>query len=102
MRSRTNPTSSAAGVFAGQVLSLQLSVDFSNMGITPRGLEDLKLVTGSLAGQTIAQVLALSNAVLGGQTWDLPSGLTVSGLNDIVDALNNNFDGGTTNNGYVR
>jgi hypothetical protein len=28
--SATNPTTSSAGVFAGQVLSLELSVDFSN------------------------------------------------------------------------
>jgi len=98
----TNATSSAAGVFAGQVLSLQLSVDFSNVGITQNGLGDRILVSGALAGQTISQVLTLANTVLGGNTAALPSGLTVSGLNDIVNALNNNFDNGTINNGYVR
>jgi hypothetical protein len=97
--SATNPSSSAAGVFAGQVLALQLSVDFSNQGITTGGLANLKVISGSLSGQTIAQVLALANSVIGGGS--LPSGLTLSGLNDIVNAINNNFDGGTTNLGYV-
>ncbi len=95
--SATNPTSSAAGEFAGQVLALQLSVDFSNKGITPGGLANLKLNSGALSGQTIAQVLALANSVIGGGS--LPSGLTLSGLNDIVNTINNNFDGGTTNGG---
>ncbi|MCU1237169.1 MAG: Ig family protein, partial [Candidatus Solibacter sp.] len=99
--SAINPTTSNAGVFAGQVLALQLSVDFSNKGITPGGLAGLKLNGGPLAGQTIAQVLALANAVLGGNTSALPTGLTVSGLNEIVNSLNNNFDGGNTNGGYL-
>jgi hypothetical protein len=97
--SATNPTSSAAGVFAGEVLALELSVDFSNKGITPGGLANLKLNSGPLSGQTISQVLALANSVLGGGS--LPSGLTVSGLNDIVNSINNNFDNGSTNGGCV-
>ena len=97
--SATNPTTSAAGVFAGQVLALQLSVDFSNKGITKAGMGSLHLTQGKLAGQTISQVLALANSVLGGGA--LPAGLTISDLNNIVDALNNNYDNGTTNNGYV-
>uniref|UniRef100_Q01UF3 Ig family protein n=1 Tax=Solibacter usitatus (strain Ellin6076) TaxID=234267 RepID=Q01UF3_SOLUE len=97
--SATNATSSTAGVFAAEVLALELSVDFSNKGITPGGLANLKLNSGPLAGQTIGQVLALANSVLGGGS--LPSGLTVSGLNDIVNSINNNFDNGSTNGGCV-
>jgi len=97
--SATNPTSSGAGVFAGQVLALRLSVDFSVKGITKTGLSTMKVASGPLAGQTVQQVLALANAVLGGGA--LPSGMTVSQLNDIVDKINNNFDGGTANGGYL-
>jgi hypothetical protein len=100
--SATNPTNSAAGVFAGQVVALQLSVDFSNKGITPSGLSALLVASGPLQGQTVAQVLALANTVLGGNTGALPSGLTVSGLVSILDAINQNFDGGTQNNGYLQ
>jgi hypothetical protein len=96
----TNPTTSAAGVFAGQVLALELSVDFSNKGITAAGLANLHVVSGPLAGQTVAQVLALANSVLGGGA--LPSGMTISDLNNVIDAINGNFDNGTTNNGYLQ
>ena len=98
----TNPTSTSAKVFAGQVLALRLSVDFSNAGITRAGLANLKVASGRLAGYTVGQVLSLANAVLGGNTGALPSGLSVSGLNGIVDAINNNFDNGTTNNHYLQ
>jgi uncharacterized repeat protein (TIGR01451 family) len=97
--SATNPTSSSAGVFAGQVLALRLSVDFSVKGLTKTGLSSMKLASGPLAGQTVQQVLALANSVLGGGA--LPSGMTISQLNDIVDKINNNFDGGTANGGYL-
>jgi VCBS repeat-containing protein len=96
----TNPKSSAAGVFAGQVLALQLSVDFSKAGITKTGLAGLKLKAGKLSGYTVQQVLDLANAVLGG-SYTLPSTLTISELNGIIDSINKNFDNGTTNNGYL-
>jgi hypothetical protein len=98
--SDTNPTTSKAGVFAGQVLALQISVSFSNAGVTRYGLASLKVQSGKLAGYTVAQVLALANSVLGGGA--LPSGLTLTELNDIVDKINNNFVDGTTDLGYLR
>jgi hypothetical protein len=99
--SATNPVSSAAGVFAGQVLALRLSVDFSNKGILRPGLANLTVQSGELAGYTVAQVLSLANTVLGGTTSALPSGVTISDLSGVVDAINNNFDGGIVNNGYL-
>jgi hypothetical protein len=98
--SATNPTTSAAGVLAGQVLALQLSVDFSTKGMTQTGLANLHVVSGPLAGQTVAQVLAIANSVLGGAAP--PTGMTISDVNNVIDAINNNFDGGTTNNGYLQ
>jgi hypothetical protein len=97
--SATNPTSSAAEVFGGQVLALELSVDFSNKGITATGLGSLHLTSGPLAGQTVAQVLAEANQALGGGA--LPPGMTIADLNDVVDKINNAFDNGVSN-GYVK
>jgi hypothetical protein len=88
----TNPTSSSAGVFAGQVLALQLNIDFSAAGITAPGLGSLVVSGGPLNGYTYLQVLNLANAVLGGETSALPPGVTVSNLNDIVTLLNQSFD----------
>jgi hypothetical protein len=99
--SYTNPTGTSAGVFGSQVLGLRLNVDFSNAGYIKPGLAALKVAPGySLAGQTVAQVLATVNAVLGGGA--LPAGITsVSQLNVLVTAINQNFDNGTSNNGVL-
>jgi len=94
----TNPTSSASGVFGGQVLALQLNVDFSNAGIilgtANSSIAGLKLVnTGtSLDGHTISQILSLANQALGGGS--LPADYTISQLNDLVTNLNQAFDDG--------
>jgi hypothetical protein len=31
----------------------------------------------------------------------LPAALTISGLSDLLDAINNNFDNGTVDKGYL-
>lgn len=98
----TNPTSSPAGVLGGQVLALQLNVDFSIAGLTKPGLPALKVASGKLAGLTVQQVLALANAVLGGNTAALtPYSMTVSQLNEVVTAINENFDDGKINGGFL-
>ena len=100
--SAVNPTTCAAGVFAGQVLAVQLAVDFSSAGKITGGLKDLKIAPGNtLAGQTVMQVLALANQVLGGNTAALPAGVSLSMLNDVMTRINENFDNGTTNNGFL-
>lgn len=96
--SHTNPMSQLS-VFAGQVLALQLNVDFSRLGFTRTGLGNLIVVSGELEGSTVAEVLALANSVLGGGA--LPSGLSLSELNSVVAKINENFDGGVQNNGYL-
>jgi hypothetical protein len=89
--SATNPTSSAAGVFAGQVLALQLNVTLSAAGNLPPGLGDFVLTSGPAATKTVSQVLADANKALGG--CGLPSyASSISALNDIVDSINNMFD----------
>lgn len=96
--SYTDPTSSIT-VFAGQVLALQLNVDFSAKGLTRAGLGNLIVVSGELEGATVNEVLELANRVLGGGT--LPWGLSISELNNVVSKINENFDGGSQNNGYL-
>ncbi|MDD1660733.1 MAG: hypothetical protein LUQ62_05970, partial [Methanomicrobiales archaeon] len=96
-----DPTTTGSGVFGGQVLALQLNVDFAAAGKTGGDLNSL-ILTGltddggyKLAyfnGMTVSQVLALANQVLGGATP--PDDLTVSDVNQMVDLLNNAFDNG--------
>lgn len=71
----TNPVSSSAGVFGGQVLALQLNVDFSAAGITaggrgPVGALDVCETGTALDGATIAGVLAAANTHLATQACE--------------------------------
>jgi hypothetical protein len=93
-----NPTVKIT-VLAGQVLALKLNVDFSAAGVTDPGLGSRVVAAGPLAGMKVSDVLALANNVLGGGA--LPSGVSLSQLNDAVTSINENYEGGTTNNGYV-
>jgi hypothetical protein len=85
---------------AGQVMALQLNVDFSNFGITRFGLGTLKVVSGPLAGQTVNQVLALANRVLGGDP--VPAGLTLQTINDVVFRINLNYLAGVVDTKYLQ
>jgi hypothetical protein len=99
----TNPTNTKAGVFAGQVLALQLNVDFSKVGVLPVGLATLRVVDGPLAGRSVQEVLDLANQVLGGDPTALASnGLSsVTQLSDIVTNINENYERGAVDRGYL-
>ncbi|MDD1654638.1 MAG: hypothetical protein LUO91_02890 [Methanomicrobiales archaeon] len=92
----TDPVTTESGVFGGQVLALQINVDFSDAGVTEPGLGALIYVNpgDSLDGKTVQEILDVANSVLGGGT--LPAGYTVSDLNDLVTHLNEAFDNGLT------
>jgi len=103
-----NPTTTEAGVFAGQVASLALSLGFSNAHVS--GFCSL----GSLyyksaypwnqdpfVGMTVQELFDLANDVLGGDLSGLPVGTSLSNLNDVITAINENFDNGTHNDGNL-
>ena len=104
MQSLVNPTSSSAGSFGGQVLSVQLAVDFSKAeakytnGTTTiqfkKGFGGLILQNTDtpLDGRTVSEILVIANEVLGGDT----SVYKVSDLNVLMTALTNSFDNGNT------
>jgi hypothetical protein len=103
------------GSLAGETLALQLNVDFSNAGLTRPGLGLLHLASGAFAGQTVNQVLAVANCVLGGGTLAAcgvpstiqnqitylgPKGALImkyDAVEDTVERINKNFLGGTVN-----
>jgi hypothetical protein len=101
-KSAVNPTKSDAGELAGQVLALRLNVDFSNAGITRSGLEALHVTSGKLAGKTVSEVLSLANGVLGGDKTLLPAGVSINDLKDIVKKINENYESGTHDRGYLQ
>jgi uncharacterized repeat protein (TIGR01451 family) len=88
----TNPTSSSAGIFGGQVLALRLNVDFGDLGgpadqIGSIGDQVFSDATSPLNGKTVRQILAVANTALSG--GDVSSqGLTIGALSTLVDNLN--------------
>ena len=102
-----NPTSSPSGVFGGQVLALQLGLDFNFAGIigNPGFLNLVFFDTNtSFDGLTVLDVLAAANWALGGGSLADVAGVdhsdfsirgNISGthnLNDLVSFLNQGFD----------
>jgi hypothetical protein len=90
----TNPLTTAAGVFAGQVLALKINVAMSAAGKIPFGpIGDLELCNfgGSLDGKSISDVLADAEFVLGGGALG-PDYASISDLNNLVTLLNQGFD----------
>jgi hypothetical protein len=93
-----DPMSSSSGVFGGDVLALQLDVNFSDAGLLggTSGLRfgDLYVceltTTTALNGLTVRQILAIANTVLGGGTGPY----TADELDPVVFALTQAFVGG--------
>jgi hypothetical protein len=102
-----DPSSTKAGAFAGDVLALEFNVRFSAAGLTRTGLGGLILNKGLLKGKTVLDVLGLANTVLGGNTAALNNALLtgknikLSDLSDIVERINETFDGGKRDDGYL-
>ncbi|MCX6151868.1 MAG: choice-of-anchor A family protein [Ignavibacteriales bacterium] len=95
-----NPTSKIT-VLAGQLVALTLSVEFDKVGafgIKSTHLGDLVISSGTLAGKTVNEFLAIANTAIGGGSL---GGYTLSQLNDAATAMNENFDNGTVDKGYL-
>ena len=93
-----NPTSSASGLLGGEVLALQLNVDFADVGVT-RGTAGL--VFGDLTlcalgapadGLSVRQFLGLANTALGGGST---SGISLNGYVSVASELNAAFSAGS-------
>jgi hypothetical protein len=90
--SAVNPTSTTAGVFAGQLLTAMLNIQFS--GVNPSMIyfnHECFHVNSVLQGLSLAQVIYIANQVIAG----LPgySQYTPTILNDALTLFNNAFDG---------
>jgi hypothetical protein len=96
--SLSDPSTSASGVFGGDVLTLQLNADFSQAGLVTansgRKLDGLTICSSgvsALDGQTVGQLLTAVNTLLGGGTSTDGS---IATLDPIVNDINNGFTDG--------
>lgn len=101
--SAVDPHSSRLSDLAGNVLALQLNVDFSDTGVTTAFFGSLHLLMGPMAGMTVRDVLTIGNKVLGGDLTALPAGVNICDLNDVIERINQNFEDCDQNrHGYDR
>ena len=95
----TNPTSSIS-VLAGQIAALALNVAFDKagkIGTNTTDLGDLYILSGTFAGKSVSEFLAIANKALGGET----TSYSITDINETATAINENFDNGTTDNSYL-
>lgn len=95
-----DPGSGNITVFAGQVVALAMNVYFDQagkIGTNSTDLGNLVIESGAFAGMSVFEFLDLAETALGGGN----TGYSLSAINDAATALNENFDNGTVDNGYV-
>ena len=97
----SNPSSTSAGVLAGQLVALKLSVKYDEagyIGTNPINLGELEILSGPFSGYSVNQFLALAEQAIGGGSLN---GFTLNQFNDAATAINENFDNGTVDKGYL-
>jgi hypothetical protein len=114
----TDPATSAAGVFAGQLIAAKLSLGFDDAGALDAyknnpsvKLGDLVFVGGvdsDLLGWTVRDLIDLADQAISGAlgtdidiTGDGNADVKITDISTALDVLNNNFDNGTQNNGNL-
>jgi len=96
-----DPGSAYTNVFAGQLSTAMLNVGFdlydANFGASAIHLGDLIIAKGPFTGWTVNQLIAESNKKIGGCT----SSYSPASLSASLDSINNNFDNGTVDKGFL-
>ncbi|WP_284652927.1 beta strand repeat-containing protein, partial [Flavobacterium buctense] len=96
-----DPGHTYKNVLAGQLVALTLNVGFdaydANFGSNTILLGDLSIVSGPFQGMTVSDFLVLANAIIGGTD----TSYSFSQVNAAASAINENFDNGTIDNGFL-
>lgn len=97
----TNPGTSLANTLAGQVVALKLAVRFDELNTTFSSsdvlLKNMVVTSGTFAGWTVEQLLATADQVIGGCSTAYP----LATLSTALTNVNNGYQGGTMNSGYL-
>ncbi len=93
----TNPTTTPAGVLAGQTLTLKLNLAISN-AVCGYKLHDLIITQGICKDKTVSEIQDLADQALAGTSVSL----SYSDLNKCVEGINLNFNKGLVDNQYLK
>jgi hypothetical protein len=98
---KSDPGSGYRNVLAGQLVALTLNVVFDaydeSFSVTTCKLGDQIIGSGAFKDKKISEFLALANEVIGGSS----TAYALSDINDAATKINENFDNGTVDNGYL-
>lgn len=96
-----NPGQSYSNVLAAQLVGVTLALGFDTYDTTfsdnSSSLGDLRIGSGPFEGMRVGDFLELANDVIGG----CQLGYSLSDLNATATAINENYDNGTVNNGFL-
>ncbi|HET6226379.1 MAG TPA: hypothetical protein VFF27_08880 [Bacteroidia bacterium] len=96
----TNPTTLKNNL-ASQLVTLTLAVQFDKydpkFSSSSAALGNLIIGSGTFKGMKVADLLTEANKVLGG----CPSAYTPAQISDVLTTINENFDDGTANGGFL-
>jgi hypothetical protein len=96
-----NPGTSIHNTLVGQLTALKLNVRFDELDPTfmPSSvqLKDMVIVSGPFAGLTVQQLLNTADQAIGGCI----SGYSLIDLSAALADVNNGYDGGVANSGYL-
>ena len=96
-----DPGGSYKNVLAGQLVALTLAVGFDaydpNFSSNTQSFGSLVITSGTFEGMTVTDFLALANTAIGGTQ----TGYSLSDFNATASAINENYVGGTTNQGFL-
>jgi hypothetical protein len=96
-----NPGSGYNNVLAGQLVAATLSVQFdacnAAFGESDGWLGDAIIATGTFEGWTVSELLDEANAFIG----NCPSSYTATQFNAALTSINENFDNGNTDGGFL-
>jgi len=96
-----NPGTSYKNVFAGQLVTAVINVQFDlydpNFGSSNTHLGDLIIANGTFMNWTVNQLIDEANKKIGG----CASPYSASALSGALDAINNNYDDGNVDKGFL-
>jgi len=88
----SNPTTTSAGVFGGNLAALELNVQFNDAGFlgftSTTKLKNLVVASGPMKDYKVSEVLAMAHKAIGGSSTPF----SIAILNNVVESINANFN----------
>ncbi|HRH39256.1 MAG TPA: T9SS type A sorting domain-containing protein, partial [Flavobacteriales bacterium] len=96
-----DPGATLLNTMVGQIVALKLNVRFDELdptfAVSDVMLKDMLIASGTFTGWTVNQLLTQADQAIGGCSTTYP----LATLNTAVTTINNGYQGGTINNGYL-